>query len=106
MTRPVPALSRPLVILWVGMVAAIVVFVALGSLRIGAGNWIGRRMPIREIWSRFIGYLADEGASAMIVLGVTLAAAITLIGAAYALWLAFALKDAPVASLPDDPAER
>jgi hypothetical protein len=89
-----PLLSRPLVLLWTGLVLGTVAFLALGSLRIGAGNRIGRRMPASEIWSNFLAYLAEQGASAALINAVVAAAAIALIAAGIALWLAFGLRDA------------
>jgi hypothetical protein len=89
-----PLLSRPLVLLWTGLVLGTVAFLALGSLRIGAGNRIGRRMPVREIWSNFLAYLAEQGASAVLINAVVAASAIALIAAGIALWLAFGLRDA------------
>ena len=88
-----PFLSRALVLLWLGLVLGTAAFLTLGSLRIGAGARIGRRMPVREIWSRFLAYLADQGWSAALVVAVSAAAAVALICAAIALWLAFGLRD-------------
>jgi hypothetical protein len=88
------------------MVGGLAAFLAVGSLRIGAGNWIGLRLPVRQIWARFLGYLADQGASPALVMAVVAAAAITLLGAAWALWLALALRDATPETPMDDPAER
>ena len=88
-----PVLSRPFAMLWTGLVLTTAAFLVLGSLRIGAGNRIGRRMPVREIWSRFLGYLADHGASSALLIGVSGAAVVALIAAAIALWLAFGLED-------------
>jgi hypothetical protein len=102
----VPALSRPLVVLWAGIVVAIAAFLAFGSVRIGAGNWIGLRLPVREVWSRFIDFLVGEVASPALVLVVSAVAAISLIGAGCVLWLAFSLKDAPREPAPDDTAGR
>ena len=82
-------------ILWAGLVVATGGFLAFGTLRIGAGNWIGRRMPVLEIWSRFLDFLADHGASGMLIFIVTAAAVAALVIAAVALWLALALRDAP-----------
>jgi hypothetical protein len=104
--RPFPALPRSLVILWAGLVLATGGFLVTGRLRIGAGRSIGRRMPAREVWSRFLGFLTDHGASASLILIVTAAAIAALIIAALALWLALALRDAPVASAADPSAER
>jgi hypothetical protein len=88
-----PAMPRPLAVLWAGMVIALIAFLAFGSLRIGAGNWIGRRMPVRNVWSRFLEYLTDQGASPALVTVVVAAAAVTLVTAAYLLWLSFSLED-------------
>jgi hypothetical protein len=85
------------------MVVALAAFLVFGSLRIGAGNWIGRRMPVHEVWTRFLGYLADQGASAPLVMAVVAAAAATLIVAACHLWLAFSLQDERPQAPVDDP---
>ena len=100
-TRSFPVLSRPFAMLCTALVLTTAAFLVLGSLRIGAGNRIGRRMPVREIWSRFLEYLADHGASSALVIAVTAAAAIALIAAAIGLWLAFGLRD----TYPDPPAD-
>ncbi len=100
----IPAVCRPLAFLWAAMVLATVAFLLLGSLRVGAGNWIGRRMPVREIWARFLGYLADQGASAALVMAVIAAAGVALAAAAIAAWLAFGLKDARPEPAADDSA--
>lgn len=99
-----PIVARPLVLLCGAIVVAIGVFLAFGSIRIGAGNWIGLRMPVRRIWAHFTRFLNDEGASAAMVFGVTAAALVTLLGAAVVLWLAFALKDDPGDSAVEDTA--
>jgi hypothetical protein len=96
-----PRISRPLVFLWAVLVLGAAAFLIFGSLRIGAGSRIGRRMPVREIWSRFLGYLADHGASSALLIAVSGAAVVALIAAAIALWLAFALED----KHPDPPAD-
>ena len=78
-----------------------VAFFAFGSVEIGAGQWSGRRLPVREIWSRFNRFLIDQGASTGVIVAVSAAAAIALVGAGYAFWLALNLQDqAPDA--PDD----
>jgi hypothetical protein len=104
-TRPFPALPRSLMILWAGLVVATAGFLVTGRLRIGAGNWIGRRMPAREIWSRFLDFLTDHGASGPLILVVTAAAIAALVIAALAFWLALALRDSPPESATDIPAE-
>jgi hypothetical protein len=86
-------LSGPLFAFWVALVLGTAAFLILGSLRIGAGSRINRRMPIREIWSRFLGYLTDQGASPALLIGVSAIAGVALITAAIALWLAFSLED-------------
>ena len=103
--RPFPALPRSLIILWAGLVVATGGFLVTGRLRIGAGNWIGRRMPAREIWSKFLEFLTDHGASGPLILIVTAAAIVALVIAALAFWLALALRDAPPESAADISAE-
>jgi hypothetical protein len=102
---PLPALPRSLIILWAGLVLATAGFLVAGRLRIGAGNWIGRRMPAREIWSKFVGFLTDHGASGPLVLLVSAAAVVALVIAAVAIWLALGLRDAPPESAADSSAE-
>jgi hypothetical protein len=85
------------------MVMALLGFLALGSVRIGAGNWIGRRMPIRDIWSRFLEYLADQGASPVLVVAVTAALAVAAVATGFTLWLALALRDADSSFSADEP---
>jgi hypothetical protein len=103
--RSLPALPRSLMILWAGLVLATAGFLVTGRLRIGAGHWIGRRMPAREIWSRFVGFLTDHGASGPVVLLVTAAAVTALVIAALTFWLALGLRDAPPDSAADPTAE-
>jgi hypothetical protein len=103
--RSFPALPRLLVILWVGSVLATVGFLALGTLRIGAGNWIGRRMPVLLIWSRFLDFLTNLGASGLLIFVVAAAAIAALVLYAVALWLALGLRDAPSEPAADAPAE-
>ena len=103
--RSFPALPRSLMILWAGLVLATAGFLVFGRLRIGAGHWIGRRMPAREIWSRFVGFLIDHGASGPVVLLVTATAVTALVIAALTFWLALGLRDAPSDSAADPTAE-
>lgn len=93
-----------LVVLWGAIIVGLAGFLIFGTVRIGVGHWMGRRMPVREIWSRFLGYLSDQGAQPIVVGAVVAAAAMTLVGAGYALWLAFALTDAPVETPLDESA--
>jgi len=92
-------------VLWAGSVLATVGFLVFGTLRIGAGNWIGGRMPIRLIWSRYLNFLTDLGASGPLIFLVAAAAVATLVIAAVALWLALGLHDAPSEPAADTSAE-
>ena len=103
--RSFPALPRLLMVLWAGSVLATVGFLAFGTLRIGAGNLIGRRMPVRVIWSRFLDFLTDRGASGPLIFIVAAAAGATLVFAGVALWLALGLRDAPPEPAADTSAE-
>jgi hypothetical protein len=95
----VPVASRVLLALWVLIVAAIAVYLVAGTARVGAGLWIGRRMPVRVIWANFLGWLADQGASPLLITAIVAVTAISLALMAALLWLAFNLRDAasPVA---------
>jgi hypothetical protein len=103
--RRFPVLPRLLMILWVGSVLATVGFLAFGALRIGAGNWIGRRMPIHVIWSRFLDFLNDLGAPGPLIYIVAATAIAALVLSAVALWLALSLRDAPLEPVTDTAAE-
>jgi hypothetical protein len=92
-------------VLWVGSVLATTGFLAFGTLRIGAGNWIGRRMPVRLIWSRFVDFLTELGASGLLIFLVAPAAIAALVLSAIALWLAFGLHDGPSETAADTSAE-
>ena len=103
--RSFPPLPRSLMVLWGGSVLATVGFLVFGTLRIGAGNWIGRRMPIRLIWSRFLDFLTNLGASGPLIFLVAAAAVATLVIAAVGLWLALGLQNAPPEPAADTSAE-
>jgi hypothetical protein len=62
-------------------------------------------MPVHEIWSRFLSFLTDLGASGLLIHLVTAAAIISLFVAALACWLALALQDTPPESAADTSAE-
>jgi hypothetical protein len=100
-----PALPRLLMILWAGSVLAMVIFITSGTMRLGAGNWIGRRMPVRVIWSRYLDFLSDLGASWPLNFLVAAAAIAALVLSAVALWLALGLRDAPPEPVADTSAE-
>ncbi len=80
-------------IIWAGFALFIVGFLSLGTVRVGAGNWIGRRMSIVRIWQHFVDFLADKGAAAPLIAGVAVVALFAVLGAIYLLWLAFGLRD-------------
>jgi bacteriorhodopsin len=96
------AAPDPLFLLWSAIVAGLVVFLALGVVRVEAGGWFGRRMSVRQVWARFLEYLADLGAHPLVVVAIAAAAGMTLLGAAYVLWLSFSLRDAPPRAVPDE----
>lgn len=98
-----PRRTRPLLILWTALVVLLGAFLLIGSVRIGAGNWIGRRMSVPEIWSRFLDYLADQGASPAIVALVVITAAITVIGGAGLVLVAFGVRDVDAHQGRDNP---
>src|SRR5215212_3818105 len=104
-SRSFPVLPRSLMILWAGIVLATAGFLVAGTLRIGSGNRIGRRMPVREIWSRFHGFLTNLAAPGPLIPLVTALAITTLVLAAVALWLALSLRDARSDSVADTSAE-
>jgi hypothetical protein len=98
----VPVVSRILLALWILIVAAVAVYLVAGTARVGAGFWIGRRMPVRVIWADFLGWLVHQGASPLLVAAVVATAAISLALMAAVLWFAFTLRDAPASVAPDD----
>ena len=71
---------------WLAFSAGLVWFIYAGSVRVGAGHWFGQRLRVRVIWSRFLAFLADHGANALLVGLVAFAAALTLIGSLALLW--------------------
>jgi hypothetical protein len=89
-------------VLWAGICFAIVVFLAFGTVRIGAGNWLGLRMSVRRVWSHYTRFLVEEGASAPTIAAVTAVAIASLLGAAVVLWLAFGVRDSPGNPPSDD----
>lgn len=71
---------------WLLFTAGLMWFIAAGSVRVGAGHWLGQRLRVRVIWSRFLDYLADHGANSLVVGLVALAAVLTLLGSLALLW--------------------
>jgi hypothetical protein len=59
-------------------------------------------MTIREVWMQFLGYLTGQGASPVVVLAVAIAVALSLVGGAALVWLAFTVKKPPPESPPDN----
>jgi hypothetical protein len=82
------------IVLWTVLVASLAGFLALGTVRVGAGNWNGRRLRVSLIWDRFLEFLATQGFAGLAVAAVILAVSVALAGSAYLLWLAFGLRDA------------
>jgi len=85
--------KRLLFALWVAFAIFIVGFLSLGIVRVGAGNWIGRRLSVVRIWKYFLDFLADKGATAPMIAGVAVVALLAALSAIYLLWLAFRLQD-------------
>ncbi|MCA9864338.1 MAG: hypothetical protein R2853_20045 [Thermomicrobiales bacterium] len=86
--RAARGLRRPLTLAvgWLLFAAGLGWFVFAGSVRVGAGHWLGQRLRVRLIWTRFLDFLADHGASSLLVGLVGLAAVLTLLGSLALLW--------------------
>jgi hypothetical protein len=82
------------IVLWTTLTALLVAFLAIGTVRVGAGNWNGRQMRVPVIWDRFIEFLAGQGFSAPAIAALLLVVFVALAGSAYLLWLAFGLRNA------------
>jgi hypothetical protein len=100
-------LQRPLghVIGWLVFSVGVIAFIFAGTVRVGAGHWLGQRLRVRVIWSRFMDFLADHGANTVAVGLVALMAVLTLLGSLALLWWVLGLRNgdsrSPVA--PDEP---
>jgi hypothetical protein len=90
-------------LVWAALVTLLGAFLVFGSVRVGAGNWNGRRMRVTIIWERFLQYLGDQGFSAPITALVILSLATAIAGSVWLLWLAFGLRDAAAPAATDDP---
>jgi hypothetical protein len=103
--RPVRALRRPLTLAagWLLFTVALVWFIYAGSVRVGAGHWLGQRLRVRIIWSRFLDFLADHGANSLMVGIVALMVVMTLLGSLALLWWVLAQRagDAEPPVAPD-----
>lgn len=97
--------SWPLAVGWLIFAGALLSFILVGTVRIGAGNWLGQRLRVRVVWVRFLDYLGDQGASPLMVGLVALAAVIALVGSLALVWFVLGLRDtAPdVPAAPDSP---
>ncbi len=86
--RPHRALRRPLALAagWLLFTVGLAWFISAGSVRVGAGHWLGQRLRVRVIWDRFLDFLADRGANSLMVGLVVLAAVMTLLGSLALLW--------------------
>ena len=71
---------------WLLFTVGLTWFIYAGSVRVGAGHWLGQRLRVRVIWSRFLDFLADHGANALMVGLVVLMAVTTLLGSLALLW--------------------
>jgi hypothetical protein len=71
---------------WLLFTIGLAVFLYAGIVRVGAGHWLGQRLRVRVIWSRFLGFLADHGANSVMVALVVFTAVLTLLGSLALLW--------------------
>ena len=96
-------LRRPLTLTagWLLFTIGLAWFIYAGSVRVGAGHWLGQRLRVRVIWSRFLNFLPDHGANALMVGLVAFMAVVTLLGSLTLLWWVLGLRagatDPPVA---------
>lgn len=81
-------LGRPITLAvgWLAFVIGLGWFIAAGSVHVGAGHWLGQRLRVRVIWSRFVDYLGDHGATSLTVGLVLLTTLLTLLGSLVLLW--------------------
>lgn len=103
--RRAVAQRRPLVVAvtWLLFTIGLVWFIYAGAVRVGAGQWYGQRLRVRVIWSRFVDFLADKGATAIMVGLVGVAAIATLIGSLLLLWMVLRLRESdPETTEPPD----
>lgn len=88
---------------WLVFVIGLGWFLYAGMVRVGAGHWLGQRLRVRIIWSRFLNWLPDHGASPLLVGLVASAAVLALVGGVALVWLAMSMRtESPLAA--DDPA--
>lgn len=87
-SRQVDVMRRPLLLAlgWLLFTAVLAWFIFAGSVRVGAGHWLGQRLRVRIIWMRYLDFLSDHGASPLVVGLVAVAAVLTLLGSLAMLW--------------------
>lgn len=87
------SLPPSLVTLWFVLTALIVGFLVLGSVQVGAGNWTGQRIRVSRVWSNFLEYLAQQGASSLVQGLVAMVAILAVGGGCALIWVAMAVRD-------------
>ncbi|MCA9878672.1 MAG: hypothetical protein KC442_12850, partial [Thermomicrobiales bacterium] len=95
-------LPWPLAVGWLVSTVGLASFILVGSVRIGAGHWLGQRLRVRVVWVRFLDYLADQGAGPVMVGLVAVAAVVALLGSLALVWFVLGLRDAEPEA-PDAP---
>lgn len=78
---------------WLVFALGLAWFVYAGSVRVGAGHWLGQRLRVRVIWARFLDFLADHGANPLMIGLVVLTALLTLLGSLVLLWWVLAQRN-------------
>ena len=73
---------------WLLAVAALAVFLAVGSVRVEAGEDRGRSVRVVEVWWRFMDALPTVGQAALLQVVIVGAVAVVVLGSALGLWLA------------------
>lgn len=91
----VVAFQRPLALAlcWLAFTLGLMWFIVAGKVRVGAGHWLGQRLQVRIIWGRFLDFLTDHGANALMVGLVGLAAALALVGSLGLLWWVLGMRE-------------
>jgi hypothetical protein len=80
---------------WAAFAAGLSLFIFFGSVRVESGLWDGRRMRVSRIWSRFVEYLGEQGATPGNIALVSTAVAFALLGSLALVWLALRVSDQP-----------
>ncbi|HZH07328.1 MAG TPA: hypothetical protein VEY69_11685 [Lautropia sp.] len=90
---PVPGRALALSAGWLVFSVGLAWFIYAGSVRVGAGHWLGQRLRVRVIWTRFLAFLADQGANSLMVGLVVFMALVTLLGSLAVLWWVLGQRD-------------